>query len=138
VIPEEPLDLIDQVSAQYLDANRDVATMRQRDAQVAMAWHMTTELAAAADGMLRAWRVPLVQRKQMAVHLLEQAFGTPEGRLGAEMAGELARAEQQRQDWETLMRLMVTPDPSEVEVLGQRFRYVGREWIDVDTPDKKA
>lgn len=136
-VPREPLDLVDDVAQTYLDQNGDVARLRRTDAQVAAAWHITTELAASADGVLRAWHVPHVQRRQMALHLLEQAFGTPAGRHGAEMARQLAEAQQRDLDHERFIRelthMMVAEPSAETEVMGVRFRYVDRQWIEVDT-----
>jgi hypothetical protein len=134
MIPSEPLDMIDLVAADYLQRNPDVAEYRRTDAQVAIAWHMTTELAAEADAVLRTWRVPHAQRRQMASHLLEQAFGTPAGRVGAEMAAQLAEAERRDRDRQQFMEVLLRPAATEVEVLGQRFRYEDRQWIEVDTP----
>jgi hypothetical protein len=138
VIPSEPLDLIDQVAADYLLVNPDVDRHRMQNPEVAVAWHTVRELAAAADGVLRAWHVPLVQRRFMATHLLEQAFGTPDGRRGAEMARQLAEAHQRDLDHERFMRELMAvtlPRPeAEAEVMGVRFRYVDKQWIEVDTP----
>lgn len=142
MLPHEPLDLIDQVVAAYLAANPDVARVRRTDPGVAAAWHITTELAASADGVLRAWHVPHVQRRQMATHLLEQAFGTPAGRHGAEMARQLAEAEARDLDHQRFIReltqVMVAEAPTEAEVMGVRFRYGDRQWSEVDTPAPEA
>lgn len=137
MIPNEPLDLIDQVAGDYLRQNPDVDRHRMQNAEVAAAWHITRELAASADAVLRAWHVPAVQRRFMAQHLLEQAFGTPAGRHGAELARQLAEAELRQIDHDRFMRelmqVMLAEEPPECEVMGVKFRYVDREWVEVDT-----
>ncbi len=75
--------LVGRVVARYLDDNPDVAVQRTTVAEVGAAWHVTTELAQHVDSMLRAWHVPARERMRMAQSMLEQVFGTPEGRHGA-------------------------------------------------------
>lgn len=138
MIPDEPLDLVDQVVSDYRHRNPGIVDAKLHDPTLAAAWHMTVELAQTADAQLRAWRVPHQQRRQMTMAMIEQMFGTPAGRHGAEMAAQLAAVERRDRDSRTLMEIMVKPSAAEATVGDQLWRYGDGQWNAVDTPADSA
>lgn len=80
-----PGDLVDQVVTRYLAENPEVDRVRMTDPHIHATVHVVVESLRHVDSVLRAWRVREVERRFMVHSTLEASFGSPEGRLGAEL-----------------------------------------------------
>jgi hypothetical protein len=120
VSEQQQAGLVESTVTEYLALNPSVDQARQRDARLAADWHLVRELLHVVDGHLRGGRAPHQLRREVVAGVLAQAFGTPEGRAGAELMQRLAQ-------------VLVMPSAAECTVAGVPWRYEGGEWKSVDT-----
>jgi hypothetical protein len=137
-VTDQLAGLVDNVVGDYLRQNPEVDRARMRDARLAADWHLVRELLHTVDSHLRAARAPHQLRREVATGVLTEAFGTPEGRAGAERFAQLmeqmAEADLRQLEMRPLPVELIGPSSAERTVHGRRWRYENREWQPVDTP----